>query len=388
MFDEKNTLLPISSGSRPAAKHSHYCRPAFCILSLVVILSQLILIYQYFSTHLPFWHQFDGPSNATLGFGAIYAVSHAESPRRYTLMTAANLTGLEITIPVQPDWTDWDISNVQAAENSSLDTGSVLAWLGHRNALETFLQSPSETALIIEDDVDWDVRLRQDQIPQTAYAIRELLGSHHGYYGDTNMWDMIWLGHCGDFFDASQGSTLSIIKSYQDPAMPDLINLHPWTRDFMQGIGADHNKQRLVHESVNPLCTFAYAITRSAATRILREIAVSEPIRDKEHPCRAYDVRLLEGCRDEGLKCVSVNPELFHHSPTTSEIARISNSRGSILTENAQEATDAPTNNIRCSARSSRWKEIRDSIADPSVDVDEFVKTLAERSTHCYIDDL
>lgn len=388
MYGGKHTFLPSSPVLR-SKRRSQHSRPAFYVLGAVAFLSQCFLTYQYFSTDLQTWHYTEGSANATLGFGAIYVVSRPDSPRRHALRNAASLTSLDITIPIQPIWTDSDITSIQASENSSIDKGSVLAWLGHRNALQTFLRSNDNTALIMEDDVDWDVRLRQDQIPQTAYAIRELLASHTaGYYGNTNDWDIIWLGHCGDFFDASQGSALSIIKSYHDSAMPDLENLHPWTRDFMRGIGASQNKQRLVHESVSPLCTFAYAITRIAAERVLTEFTISEPARDPEHPCKAYDVRLLEGCRDEGLRCITVNPELFHHSSMVSEIARVSNGDTLMVEESSQEFVEAPTNNIRCSARSSKWKEIRESIADRSIDADKFVKDLAERSLHCYIDDL
>lgn len=388
MFQAKRITLPTSPVLRPV-KRQQYTREGLCILGAIAVLGQLFLAYQYFSINLQPRYHTQAPANSTLGFGGIYAVSRPDSPRRQSLMSAAGLTNLEILIPTQPAWSESDIASIQAPANSSLDRGSVLAWLGHRNALETFMRSTDETALIMEDDVDWDVRLRQDQIPQTAYAIRELLGSHSGgYYGNTNNWDIIWLGHCGDFFNASQGSNLSIIKSYHDPAMPDFDNLHPWTKDFMNGIGANENKQRLVHESVSPLCTFAYAITRAAAKRVLTELAVSEPIRDSEHPCKAYDVRLLEGCRDEGLKCISVNPELFHHSSMNSEVARMSEKPSTKTAKQPQELPKTPTTNIRCSARSKKWKEIQESIADMSIDTDMFVKDLAEHSPHCYIDDL
>ncbi|KAK4934864.1 hypothetical protein LTR66_015530 [Elasticomyces elasticus] len=116
-----------------------------------------------------------GTVNSTLGFGAIYVVSRADSPRQSGLLSAANITGLDITIPSQPLWSAQDIIAVQATENSSLSHGSALAWLGHINVLDSFLNSMHETALIIEDDVDWDVRLRQKQISKIAGAVRQLI---------------------------------------------------------------------------------------------------------------------------------------------------------------------------------------------------------------------
>ena len=305
-------------------------------------------------------------------------------------MRAASLTNINVNIPVQPKWTETDIARIRADENSVLDRGSALAWLGHHNALEKFLKSSHDTALIIEDDVDWDTRLRIQQMPQTAYAIRELLGSQRGgYWGDLRSWDVIWLGHCGDFFHASQGSDIAPIKSFSDSAMPNMTELHPWTRDFLHEIGANQNQQRLVHHSVNPLCTFAYAITRTAAERVLYDLTVKEPSRNHDRPCKAYDVRLLEGCRDEGLRCITVNPELFHHSDVSSEIAQMTENKhtdGSDLGLGALSNTK--TTNIRCSARSNKWRELQDSIVDPSVDAAVLVRELAEMSANCYIDKL
>lgn len=336
------------------------------------------------------WSHHDQTANSTLGFGGIYAVSKKGSPRRQSLLSAGSLTSLDIIIPTQPIWTDEDVAQIRAPENSFVDRGSALAWLGHRNALEKFLKSTHDTALIMEDDVDWDTRLRTQQIPHTAYAIRELLNSHTGYYGNTDLWDIIWLGHCGDYFNASKGSEISVIKSYTDTAMPDLEGLHPWTRGFLEGIGADQNQQRLVHASVQPLCTFAYAITRKAAERVLNELAVREPSRGPDHPCKAYDVRLLEGCRDEGMRCISVNPELFHHSGLGSEIALVSEGKSVEEgdTSSQERLVESSTTNIRCSARSRKWKEIQDSVTDPGLDAEEFVRDLAERSAECYIDDM
>lgn len=387
MFDAKHVVLPVSSVIR-STRRPQYAREGLCVLAALAILSQLFMAYRYHSFSLQPWSSIPDPANTTLGFGGIYAVSRKGSPRRQSLMNAASLTNLDIAIPVQPTWTEKDIASIQAPENSTLDRGSALAWLGHRNAIESFLRTTHETALIIEDDVDWDVRLRQEQIPRAAYAIRELLGSQAGsYYGNTNDWDIIWLGHCGDYFNASRGSNLKSIKSFNDPAMPALDSLHPWTKDFMKEIGANQNRQRLVHQSVHPLCTFAYAITRAAASRVLNELTVSEPARDSKHPCRAYDVRLLEGCRDEGLRCITVNPELFHHSPGSSEIAQAVHNSDSAETSQSQDV-ESPTTNIRCSARSRKWKEIQEGITDPSVDAESFVRDLAELSSHCHIDDL
>lgn len=74
-------------------------------------------------------------ANATLGFGAIVVVSRQKSTRRHALLQAANVTELDLTIPLQPVWTEKDVNNFKQPK-SKLNDGSVKAWLGHRNALQ------------------------------------------------------------------------------------------------------------------------------------------------------------------------------------------------------------------------------------------------------------
>jgi hypothetical protein len=75
-------------------------------------------------------------SNSTLGFGRIYVVSQQGSSRRKSIIQAANVTELQLTIPVQPIWTADDQRNFRLAKDSSIGKGSLLAWLGHLHALQ------------------------------------------------------------------------------------------------------------------------------------------------------------------------------------------------------------------------------------------------------------
>lgn len=77
-------------------------------------------------------------SNSTLGFGRIYVISKQGSPRRKGIIQAANVTGLQLSIPVQPIWTEDDERNFRLPEDSSIAKGSLLAWLGHIHALQQY----------------------------------------------------------------------------------------------------------------------------------------------------------------------------------------------------------------------------------------------------------
>lgn len=283
------------------------------------------------------------------------AVSRQQSPRREGLIVAANITEIDISIPIQPIWTESDVSHLRAKNDSTITRGSALAWLGHLNALRAFLASDHSTALIIEDDVDWDIHLRTTQIPATAAAFRSLTSNFNvhvtddsNYWGNTSAWDVLWLGTCGDFFlpNALRHPSLT----YMDPTLPQLDSLHPQTKDFFSAFNIP-SQTRLLHPTVFPLCTFGYALTRPAAHRLLSDIAA----READGGTMAYDVRVLEACRDLGMRCWSVAPELMRHLGAQSEIEDVNSGKEDLASSSGDKkvAMGTDTANIACGVRSS-----------------------------------
>ena len=187
--------------------------------------------------------------------------------------------------------------------------------------------------MFLEDDVDWDIRLRTTQAPLASAAVRLLLGhtssalgAREYPYGDPRRWDLLYLGHCGDYW---HGMDVGFLNghvtpedleatphiAFTDPSMPHSDNLHPFTTSLLRNLGVDEHK-RLVHRSVFPLCTFGYALSRAGARRLL-ELSDKKPSGGGH---KAYDVLVLISCRDHGLRCWTINPELFHHVPGPSMI--------------------------------------------------------------------
>ena len=259
------------------------------------------------------------------------AVSRPGSARREGLLLAANITEIDITIPPQPIWTDEQVNEIRADRDSRISRGSALAWLGHLNALRWFLSTNLETIMILEDDVDWDIHLRTKQLPTAAAAIRKLVSEKtypfgnlqykegwNNYWGNSSAWDILYLGHCGDIFRPSSWSFQVPRVMYEDKTLPPRREMHPYTVKFLESIDIPEDT-RVIHQSIFPLCTFAFAVNRNAAYRLLTDIAP----REAEGGTMAYDVRVLEGCRDYGLNCWSANPELFHHMDMESEIAAV-----------------------------------------------------------------
>ncbi|KAF2648312.1 glycosyltransferase family 25 protein [Lophiostoma macrostomum CBS 122681] len=314
-------------------------------------------------------------ANRTLGFGAVLVVSKDGSERRHSLLQAANVTDIELTIPHQPTWTEGDVEKFVNNEEDHVQKGSILAWLGHHNALRWFLDSNLETAIILEDDVDWDIRLRSVQVPLAASAVRSILpparsvshaasasGDLSQYWGNPASWDLLYLGHCGDYFgEVNNDGPKPPEKGfdweglphvlYRDPSLPVKDDLHPFTKSLFDALKMGEH-QRAFHRSKFPLCSFGYAVTRPAAERLLSDLA---PPKFKPKGPRAFDVALLHACgkgaktpsptplrnpkphpdpklrhkyASPGLRCWTLNSELFHHMPGESQIAQIGEASG------------------------------------------------------------
>lgn len=318
------------------------------------------------------------PANATLGFGALYVVSGPNSPRRNTLIQSANVTDLHFTIPTLPTWTDEQVMAFRGTDKeTSITNGSVRAWLSHNLVLNEFLKSGLESALIMEDDVDWDIRLRTQQVPLAATAARSLLppASEEYYWGHPDDWELFYVGHCGDYFttlDEPVGvgvvhpNNLSDLAHvvYPDQTLPRRTDTHPFTASLLDAFDVPE-KYRIVHRSVSPLCTFGYAVTRSSARRLVEEYApVSGERGTIDH---AFDVAILTACRDKGLRCFTVNPELMHHMEGESLISTMDNKKYRPPVDKAglkQTYWRGETSNIGCGfwSRDFNWDGDQDKL--------------------------
>jgi len=145
--------------------------------------------------------------------------------------------------------------------------------------------------------------------------------------------------------------------TFADSTLPPLDKLHPQTAEFFATLNIPSHT-RLLHPTVFPLCTFGYALTRPAAHRLLNDIAA----REAEGGTAAYDVRVLEACRDLGMRCWSVAPELMRHLGAESEIADVDagkeDQNGGSSSDDRSDGSGvelmAHTANIDCGVRSNK----------------------------------
>ncbi|CZR57570.1 uncharacterized protein PAC_07459 [Phialocephala subalpina] len=262
-------------------------------------------------------------TNNTFGFQKIFAVGLPErSDKRDALALISSLTGFKV------DWIDgvkgqsvpdkvlpYGVDRVKLWENN---LGS---WRGHMNAVRTIVEQRINTALILEDDVDWDVRLKsQLQIiahgTQALQAIAPSASSpdiDNSPYG--NYWDLIWLGHCGEVFPENLPENLD--KPASDPISRKFI-IHadttvppPQHAHGFQNFTAEPYT-RWVHVTGGPICTFAYALSLSGARKVFFDLSV-------DHLAGPFDNALAGLCRWEreeermGMRCLSVTPPVFVH---------------------------------------------------------------------------
>ncbi|KAJ4993498.1 glycosyltransferase family 25-like protein [Stagonosporopsis vannaccii] len=310
---------------------------------LALILAITILLY--YTHHLPSSSHITvlTPANATAGFGTILAVSRPHSRRRPGLLWAANLTDLDIIIPPQPSWSVDDPALLRPDPDSAISEGSARAWLGHLHALQQFLDTGMETALIVEDDVGFDLAIRTVQIPLLASSLRSLLSTASpppstAYWPHPSTWDLLYPGHCDDALPSPSNPLLSHPHlTYPDPTTPSTSLLHPDTAHFLHALRVPPGT-RLLHRALAPFCTFAYAVMRASAARTVGEYATPK------EGASAFDVQLLLGCREE-MRCFSVAPEVFHHGDDASEIAGVDG-----FEVGGRRSGKGPWN-VRCGAR-------------------------------------
>ncbi|KAI1080263.1 hypothetical protein F5B20DRAFT_540002 [Whalleya microplaca] len=200
------------------------------------------------------------------------------------------------------------------------------------NAIRRIVEDGLDSALIMEDDMDWDVRLKP-QLERVAQGVRALLPSVSNPtspYGDD--WDIMWLGHCGEVFPETLDENKE--KPADEPGIRYMsrkfVIEHDLTvppKDRVTGLVDFKNNPeytRWVHITGAPICTFAYALSQRGARKVLFDLSV-------DHLTGPFDNALAGLCRravsswglkdaakagdDRGLdaKCISVTPPIFFH---------------------------------------------------------------------------
>ncbi|KAM3427979.1 hypothetical protein MY4824_009094 [Beauveria thailandica] len=292
----------------------------------------------------------DKINNSTLGFEKIYVMGlPSRTDRRDGMALQAALSDLTIEFIDGPLGENISEKAIPTAEDGKHLTGGELGcWRGHINALQEIVRLNISSALILEDDSDWDVRIRsimQDLAISTQALTQPLAGSTSSYadstypsnekqqkasvaefdinalprtvapkispYGDE--WEMMWLGHCGMLFPtAEDGLPMGRVIHKDDPTVPPsgLWSLASKTHDLVEQYP---KRTRAVHHVANGVCSLGYAVTQKGARGLLREIGLRE-VKDPLDILLRFYCMGLKGRRKHN--CIAAQPPIFnHHRP-------------------------------------------------------------------------
>ena len=246
------------------------------------------------------------PSNlltSIMQFEKIFAISLPERTDKQDGMTvAASLSN--ISVEFLPGVYGADVSPKARPLGFDRKLTVVGSWRAHMNVAAKMVAENIQTALIFEDDADWDVALKY-QMVEFARGSRFLLNTSprkqpKSPYGDG--WDMLWLGHCGILEQPSDPRRWIIPD---DPTVaPSDFHKHLVDTPTIEPFGKEHT--RMIFRSANGCCVAAYALSLSGARKTLNMMSL-----------RAWDGPVDWGwndlCRDQitNFTCIAPFPQLF-----------------------------------------------------------------------------
>ncbi|KAE9982698.1 hypothetical protein EG328_010691 [Venturia inaequalis] len=329
----------------------------------------------------------------TLGFQKILAISlPSRTDHRDAFILSTVLTGIKGSFVDGVSGKDVLDKVLPPGDVNAFSLGNRGSWRAHLNALQhpRVVDQDLTTALIMEDDVDWDIRVKS-QLYEFAGAVNLLtqpLAHGNSEYADPTFptpkekssihtevypgpklktrppkvspygddWDVLWLGHCGARFPSMQ----------QDPALPQgraLINdlTAPSQQHVFVGFGSDEilraypNHTRAISHTAEVVCTLAYAVSQRAARQILFDVG----LRALENP---FDIMLRKYCDGIGgrqvRKCYTAQPSYMAHHRAAGKASKSSDIHDwkGEEEEAAVESTNAYTFNVRLSTKMNMQK--------------------------------
>ncbi|KAK9458415.1 hypothetical protein V1511DRAFT_492571 [Dipodascopsis uninucleata] len=206
----------------------------------------------------------NGATNQTLGFGTIiYLVIEADEDKLNTARIMSSMLNLDmkiLTVPKRSAVEDF----VPSLDNSGRQYSS-----GHLAAWNYMLEKDVSTALIMEDNCDFDLQIRDVlaraflQIESNSAAARdETTGSIRG-------WDVLYFSQCKN--DLLSG-TVESARLYDDPrSVPDLVGsgVTQMLKELEIRLDDMQNGKRLVAYTNKSICSTAYAISKKGALKLL-----------------------------------------------------------------------------------------------------------------------
>ncbi|QPG98446.1 hypothetical protein C2857_007617 [Epichloe festucae Fl1] len=213
--------------------------------------------------------------NRTLGFEKIYLINLPSRTDRLDWMTLlASLTNVELTLQ---DGVNGSLvaEKAKPAGSNNLKPEQLGCWRSHADVWQRMVTENVTSAIILEDDADWDVdvhniferlsrQMRQTKLrklPPTAYE------EEHAPYGLE--WDMLYIGSCWDIPNKDNRPQHEV---YDDPSAPNKNEMSGAYSSELSDWGVhltDETRVRVLAPTWYSVCTVGYAVTLQGAKRLL-----------------------------------------------------------------------------------------------------------------------
>ncbi|KAI5779230.1 hypothetical protein EDC01DRAFT_633925 [Geopyxis carbonaria] len=293
----------------------------------------------------------DMPRNATLGFGEIMYISMPNRTDRQDAMNLlASYTEISLT-QISGVVGEMVSEKARPVGSKSIKNGELGCWRAHANAWRHMIRSNIETALILEDDIDWDVNIK-DIMSTLSLTMRgnttlrlepptaqEETAAPYGLD-----WDLLWIGACFHKVKDPENYIL-----YDDPHAPRKDQTRYRDSEyFMKFFNVTYPVQggkRIISHAGSPACTMGYAVTKKGAQKLLFHIGHSglySPI----------DLTMGGLHRKGKLWGYEVHPQIVTEWHTGSVRDSDISDRGSV--------EGGPGVNMRNSARKAMEKDLKD----------------------------
>ena len=196
------------------------------------------------------------------------------------------------------------------------------AWRAHLNVAQLIVRERVSTALVFEDDADWDVDLRV-QLKHFAQGSRYITsswstpgilkgkanGEHSSPYGDD--WDLLWLGHCGVNAHSSDPRQFIISNDRTVPSPQKRVNYQT-----VPDMSAHGNSTRIAFRASSGVCLYAYALSYRGAQKMLLTQSTLTNL-------QPIDIGFRDMCgKQEDFKCVGVFPQIVDSHRAAGSIDR------------------------------------------------------------------
>ncbi|KAH0255112.1 glycosyltransferase family 34 protein, partial [Aureobasidium melanogenum] len=258
--------------------------------------------------------------NETLG--KIFLVSLPErTDRRDSFAVQARLSNISFTVIDGIDGST--VSNKALPYTMDLTPPQVGCWRAHMNIMQDMVANNIATALIFEDDADWDIGIRA-QMRELARGTRWLGNATEeatkpsSPFGDD--WDILWVGHCST---KSGHDPRRWVVPHDPTVVPPEHRIYhdkPDMQNWEVGPNAD-NQTRIFFVATWGVCTTAYAVSIRGAMKMLYHQSLSKFN-------MAIDMGLGVMCANppaaSDFKCIAPYPAMVGLSRPAGDIAKFS----------------------------------------------------------------